>query len=258
MKKILLILILVGSQILSFSQQSSDMVDNAYNEDAILLQEQFEYVPSNNGMMSFDFCDDFNVPNTTTINNWTEVSGDWEILDQKLHSPTGSGKQITVNGSDAVDGILTCTAIYEGGPNVRYVGLIARKSGGGYILFKIQDNYSVGYWDSYYIYAPGTSVQVSGGNNFGTDPIIQLEYSGQDITVRIDTDKDGNWEVENTTTTTLTSTGLCGVEAYNTVSADDFCSGPVTPMDPSVPLSGWGIIISLIAISSLLLVRKIR
>jgi len=252
MKFTVIFLAIVGISTIVKAQNNED---NAYPENG--QYPTVELNKSADGNKSADFCDDFNVPNTPTLTGWTVQSGSWEILNNSLYHPSGSGDVITVDGSDAVDGLVTATALYEGVAGVRYMGLVGRYNAGGqHILFKIQDNASAGFWDSYFVYIPSTGSLILTGQNFGTDPIIQLEYVGADITIRIDIDKDGTWDHTNSTTTTYLDSGLSGLEAYGEIGADDFCTGPVAP--PAVPLSTWGLFLAFIGITSFVFIRKMR
>ena len=204
------------------------------------------------------FCDDFNVPNTTTITGWTEQSGDWQVFDNKLQTPgTTSWDYMTADGSSQVDGCITARAIYGSPAEVKFVGLVGRYvSLGTKIHFKIQDNGSIsGEWDTYFVIVDGTYIS-SGNGSFGTDAIIQMEYAGANVTVRIDTDRDGIWEVTDTFTVSNISVGLCGVSAYKNAFIDDFCCGDdCSTVTPSVPISNWAIIIGLLLIGAFIVVR---
>jgi len=210
---------------------------------------------SNKGFMAEDYCDDFNVPNTTIVEDWTEIGSDWQIIDNKLRSPGGVSNQITLNGSAQSDGIITIRGVYEAPIETKYIGIMARYTNpSSKILFKIQDNTTSGNWNSYFVYTPGGNINGSG--DFGMDAVFQLEYVGADITIRIDSDRDGVWDHTNTTTTSLVSDGVCGIEAYGTASADAFCLGEYNPViPPSVPLSNWAIILGFFALSTTLVFR---
>lgn len=204
------------------------------------------------------FCDDFNVPNTTTITDWTEQSGDWQVFDNKLKTPgTTVWSNLTVDGSSQVDGCITARAIYGSPTEVKFVGLLGRYAlPGAKIHFKIQDNGSVsGEWDTYFVIVDGAYVS-SGNGSYGTDAIIQMEYVGANVTVRIDTDRDGIWEVTDTFTVSNTSSGLCGVSAYKNAFMDDFCCGDdCTTVTPSIPVSNWAIILGILLIGTFIVVR---
>lgn len=218
-----------------------------------VTNHDFQFKPEENrGLKSEVFCDDFNVPNTTTIAGWTEQTGDWQILNNQLRTPGGTHQYITVDGSSRVDGILTGQAIYQN-PGLQFAALTARYiNTSSMILFKLQDNAGSGYWDSYFLYATGVSINGSG--NFGMDPIFQLEYVGADLTIRIDVDKDGIWEVVETHSTTHTLEGLCGIAGYGITNLDDYCidDGLVAP---TVPISNWAIIFAILAIGSVVFIR---
>ena len=220
------------------------------------------YNPNQNkGLANSDFCDDFNVPNTTTIDGWTEESGDWQIIDEMLRTPGGSSQEIILDGSSQADGIITVRGVYEAPVETKFVGILARRTASNSkILFKIQDNSSNGNWNYYFVYIPGTST-LSGSGDFGTDAIFQLEYVGADITIRIDSDRDGIWDHTNSTTTTYLADGLCGIEGYGTASIDAFCLGEYNitpPPPPSVPISNWAIILGFLTIISIVTIRFIK
>ena len=192
-----------------------------------------------------DFCDDFNVANTTTIADWTEQSGDWQIVDSRLQTPGNlDWEYITVDGSTQADGYLTARAIYGSPDVVKFVGLVGRyASSSTYLMAKIQDNSSSGYWDYLFINNNGSNIG-SWSGNYGTDAIIEMEYIGSDITVRIDVDRDGTPDYIYEATVTNTSPGLFGLGAYQNAFIDDFCSGDQTPKP--VPLSNIALLMSLI------------
>lgn len=177
-------------------------------------------------MTTAQICDNFNVPNSTTLNGWTEQSGDWLITDSTLQTPlNGSWVYATMDGSSQADGCVTFRAIYGSTSQTKFAGVVGRYSSNiSNIMFKIQDNSSSGYWNKCFIYCNDLSVYSFDGN-FGTDAIIQMEYSGADVTVRVDINRDGNWDVVNSTTVTNVGTGLCGVGSYYNCFVDDFCYG---------------------------------
>jgi hypothetical protein len=192
------------------------------------------------------FCDDFNVANTSTLTGWTEQSGNWQIFNNMLQTPGNPDWQyVTVDGSSRADGCITGRAIYGSLAHLKYVGLVGRyNDDDNRILFKIQDNSNSGNWNSFWVYTPSGGFSFSGGN-YGTDAIIQMEYTGTNITVRIDVDRDGTWDYTNSGTTSYTASGLCGVSAYNDAFMDDYCCGAECGTAPVVPLSNMGLYIAL-------------
>jgi len=211
------------------------------------------------------FCDDFNVANTSTLAGWTEQNGDWQIFNNMLKTPGGNAdwEYVTVDGSSRADGCITGRAIYEGPSRAKFVGLVGRyNNSDNRILFKIQDNSSGGNWNSYWVYTPAGIFSFTGGD-FGTDAIIQLEYAGTNITVRIDVDRDGTWDYTESGTTGYTASGLCGVGGYDNAFMDDYCCGaecgmaPVVP-SPVIPLSNTGLYIALALILGFVVIRVYR
>lgn len=256
--------VIVLALFLSFNamaQNSNEQLsDNALPFVNYDQNDNVDYFPNDNkGLMTSDYCDDFSVPNTTTIDGWTEVTGDWQIVDNMLQTPGGFNQQITLDGSSQADGIITVRGLYTGAAGVRYVGIMARyTSASSKILFKIQDNASTGNWNKYFVYLPDGSI--NGEGDFGTDAIFQIEYVGADITIRIDSDRDGIWDHTNSTTTTYLSDGLCGIEGYSTANVDAFCLGEynVTPPSPTVPVSNWAIILGFFTIIIITVVRFVK
>ncbi len=285
MKRLLLLIVAISLSGLSFAQIKTISVDSDNNSDPNVITDQilidntldqdvaqkmydgniFEFSGQTEEgerlAPASSFCDYFNVPNTTTIAGWTEQSGDWQVFDNKLKTPgTTAWSNLTVDGSSQVDGCITARAIYGSPAEVKFVGLLGRYTlSGAKILFKIQDNGIVsGVWDTYFVIVDGTYVS-SGTGSYGTDAIIQMEYVGSNVTVRIDTDRDGIWEVTDTFTVSNTSSGLCGVSAYNNAFMDDFCCGDdcsITP--PPIPVSNWAIILGVLLIGTFIVVRYRR
>jgi hypothetical protein len=186
-------------------------------------------------------CQDFNAANNTIVSNWTEQIGDWSIFNNSLLAPSGGWNYITLNGSTYADGCITARAMYSGVPGTKFMGLTGRYSSPTVnITVKVQDNSSVGYWDSYWIYSDDGSVSSGSGLNFGTDANIRMEYTGSLVTFSIDTDRNGTWDYVYTGTVGNTSAGLSGVAAYEVCSLDDWCynASCCTPPDPAGSISG--------------------
>jgi len=194
---------------------------------------------------SWSMCDDFNITNTSVIPGWTEQKGDWEIFDNKLKTPARGQLLwdfITKNGSGQTDGCCRVRAIYGDVTEVKFVGVIGRAQDSvTFILFKIQDNEASGYWNSYWVYNNrGYSALNIINKNFGKDAIIEMEYKGSNVTVRIDTDRDGTWDHTNTATVSNTNPGLCGIGGYNNAFADNFCAGSSCNFTP-IPISNYAL-----------------
>lgn len=239
-------------------------VDNAVDENTFdnFLQGQIK----DDGLASTDagrfatMCDDFNRSNSTVVDGWTEQSGDWQIYDNKLQSPgTGVWNYITMDGSSQTNGCVTVRAIYGSPVQVKFIAVLGRFSGeSSSLLFKIQDNDANGYWNSIWLYENRNNlIFYLTSQNYGTDAIIQMEYHGSDVTLRVDTDRDGSWEYENTVTVSNTSAGHCGIGAYRSAFADDFCCGENCEIVP-VPIANYAIVIALVLIAGLIAFRRFR
>lgn len=173
------------------------------------------------------YCDDFDRPDTSAVDGWTEQSGNWSISGNWLLSPgTGTNSYITYDGSDQVNGCIRAEAAYGSGASLRLAGLSARyDSDSDRIMAKLQDNTAAGDFNYYYIY-DGGSIVSSGAGTFGTNPVIELEYTGPVVLFRVDTDGDGIWDWVFPATVSTLDAGLCGVNSYGDVSFNDFCYGP--------------------------------
>jgi hypothetical protein len=173
-------------------------------------------------------CDDFDRPDTATVTGWTELpTGSWSIdTNMLLHSTEPSYHYATYDGSDMADGCVEAWVHYGTGPAVQYAGLVARyDSSSDKVLAKVQDNSNSGNFDSYHIYDGSTLVDFALGEDFGTDPIIQLQCLGAAVTFRIDENADGIWEHEYPVSVSTIDAGLCGVAAYHDTAFDDWCFG---------------------------------
>ncbi|HNX07557.1 MAG TPA: hypothetical protein PKL96_08235, partial [Bacteroidales bacterium] len=160
-------------------------------------------------------CDYFTAANSSTVAGWTEQVGDWAIDNNTLQPPaTAVWNYITRDGSTQTNGCVTLRATYTGTAATKFIGAVGRYSSPtSYLMAKIQDNGSAGYWDSYFIYENETIIANATGLNFGTDVNIALEYNGTAISMKIDTDLNGTWDYTYTATSTTTNAGLCGVGA---------------------------------------------
>ena len=186
------------------------------------------FVLSTNISVRGQACDYFTAANSTNVTGWTEQVGDWSINNNTLLSPaTTVWNYITFNGSTQTNGCVTARATYGSTTETKYVGVVGRyNSSTSYLMAKIQDNGTVGYWDSYFIYENDVIISsVTSGLNFGTDANIQLEYNGTSVTMRIDTDLNGTWDYTYTATSTTTNSGLCGVGSYAQCTIDNWCYG---------------------------------
>jgi len=242
-------------------------VVKAQNESTVsttdnTLLENPQEIPAKNlnlnqqkAVLDFDFSDDFNIANTTTLNGWTEQIGDWTIDNNQLKSPGGSHEYLTVDGSEQLDGTVTVRAIYDETPMIKFAGVVSRyTSSSEKILFKIQDNTNTGHWNRVFVYAPGFFWSLTG--EFGTDAIIQMQCEGETVTVRVDSDRDGLWEIEEALTVPYTTPGLWGVAGYRQVYMDDFILNTTVAEPSRVPMSNWAIAIVLLAMGVFIFIRK--
>jgi hypothetical protein len=84
-----------------------------------------------------------------------------------------------------------------------------------------------------------------------------MEYVGSSITIRVDTDRNGTWEHQYSTTTTAIYSGLCAIGAFNPCYADDFCCGDDCAYE-SVPVSNWAIVLAVVLIGGFIALRRFR
>jgi len=184
-------------------------------------------------------CDNFTAPNGTSIPGWTEHVGDWVIDANRMRINQAGGiysNNVTANGSAQLDGCGRLTALHAGGPAGEVVGVVLRgQSATNYIVALVQDNSSSGFFDSAWIYqVPLADIGGSiTGQNFGVNPTIEACVTGTAVTLKIDANNDGVYELTRNGTTTITSPGLTGVMAKsdsgvptNMPLVDDFCWGP--------------------------------
>jgi hypothetical protein len=182
----------------------------------------------------FIVCDDFNRPDSTIVTGWTEVSGDWWILNNELVSPGGSFEGITYDGSTMTgDFCITQQVIHGPGTDLQYGAVMGWFGPSNNLIFKVQDQDSAGYFGAYGIYQNGSG-PFQQSFNFGPDPILQLEVNGTTATGRIDVDHDGIWEHEFTHTV-IPGSGLCGIQSYGDLSFDDWCYGDECGTSGSTP-----------------------
>lgn len=193
-------------------------------------------------------CDDFDRASSSNIGGWTEQLGDWVMGFGGLFSPgIPEWCCMTRNGSEQADGCTSVKVYYGSGASLRFGGLTARWRGlRDDIMIKVQDNNSVGYFDTLYIYDGLSSLFMVTGLNFGTTPDLEMDYVGTALTARIDVDNDGIWDHEYSETVTRTGIGLTGVIAYDTIVMDDWCYGAecyeISPI-PSMGAVGLGLLI---------------
>ncbi len=173
-----------------------------------------------------DECDDFNRPDSTVVDGWTEQVGNWSIAGNRLYVGTTTTNWITYDGSSLSNGCVQARAIYGSGSTLRLAGMTARWVDTTHnIMTKLQDNMSTGHWDGFYIYQNGTIIDSGAGMDFGTDANIQMEYTSTSLIFRIDPDRDGDWDYEYPVTVSHTSAGLSGAASYGTSYIDDWCYG---------------------------------
>jgi hypothetical protein len=239
----------------AFSQGERDMsLEQGFQDNSAGNSQQTEIFGTEEGVsdgVTFEsMCDNFDLPNSTVVPGWTEQSGDWQIFNNTLKTPgVASWQYITLNGSTQTDGCITLRAKYSGTDQVQFIAAAGRyNSTSSCIIFKIQDNGDGAYWNSLWVYqngqTGGTIFSIT-GQNYGLDAIIQMEYIGSSITIRVDTDRDGTWDHQHSATTSATYSGLCGIGAYNTCYADDYCCGDDC-VYAVVPVSNLGIYLALL------------
>jgi hypothetical protein len=143
---------------------------------------------------------------------------------------------VTFNGSTQLDGCGRLTAQQAGGGAGEVVGVVLRaQSATNYIVALVQDNGASGFFDSAWIYqVPLADIGGSiTGQNFGLNPTIEACVTGTAVTLKIDANNDGVYELTRNGTTNITGAGLTGVMAKsdsgvptNMPLVDDFCWGP--------------------------------
>lgn len=185
-------------------------------------------------------CDPFTGVNGTTIPNWTERVGDWFLENGRIRNSVAGGVYqhvVTMNGSMQADGCGRVQAFHIGGPSIQAVGIVLRWSPpANYVVALVQDNVDAGNFNSIWIYQyPGvTGLGTSLTNQvFGTSPNLEACVSGSTVTMRVDANQDGVYEVSHSAQTTLSGSGLTGVMTHSfqsasnaTPQADNFCWGP--------------------------------
>jgi len=195
-------------------------------------------------------CDSFDNPDATAVLGWDQWWGNWDISGKRLHSENyPDDKFITFGDTDLADGCITARSIHPGmttGPTSS--GLVARfDSPTTNIRGFLSDGTSMGSWDSIHIYEDhSTLVSSLTGLSLGNDADIQFEFNGTAVTFRVDSDRDGSWDVEHSATVTTTAAGSVGVYAFARSYIDDFCygqacdthDGTVVDFD-SVPQTYW-------------------
>lgn len=188
-------------------------------------------------------CDDFNIANTSTIPGWTEQSNDWSIESNMLKSPAATSWNFaTKDGSTTTDGYVSGRAIHNGVGQTQFMGIAARyTSDVANIMFKVQDNSSAGYFNSYFLSCDNNNVlTVSTGLNLGTDLNFKMEFSGSAVYLYIDIERDGIWDIDTTVAVTNTGSGLCGAASYASCYLDDFCYfGCSAAPDPAGTITGF-------------------
>jgi hypothetical protein len=184
-------------------------------------------------------CDAFTTANGTAIPGWSENVGDWVIDGNRMRINQAGGiysNNVTKVGSMQSDGCGRLTAIHAGGAAGEVVGVVLRwQSPGNYIVALVQDNSGSGMFDSAWLYQMPLA-DIGGfivNQTFGQSPRIEACVTGTAVTLRIDANQDGTYEVTRQGTTTITAPGLTGVMSKSDSGAptnmplvDDFCWGP--------------------------------
>jgi len=172
---------------------------------------------------SFDWSiDPLDVP------GWDERTGDWTVTGRQLVSEASASNQtITRQVKVLADGCVEVQGIYGDGVGLRYAGAVVRYiSDTDRIMVKLQDNGDNGYFDTCYVYEDTSIIFSEYGQNYGSEPTLQVAFTGTSLQVRIDTDNDGTWEHEYPVTVTTTQNGYVGLAAYNQCRFDDWYCGP--------------------------------
>ena len=181
-------------------------------------------------------CDDFEIPDTTTIPGWTEhsTSGDFSIVGGQLQG-TGNlnvyQNTITMDGTTETDGCATLDVNYGAGTTLRSIGIVLRWNGPtDFIVALIQDNTSTGTFNSMWIYEYPGEVQLANNSTalLGTSPSIRGSALGDQVTLEVDIDRDGVFDQTLTGTTTRVLPGVDGVMslAFGTPAfIEGFCWG---------------------------------
>ena len=174
----------------------------------------------------YGWCDSFTSPDSDVIEGYQEFGGNWQLVSGRVETSEVGWNYLTRDIDDKVDGVITARVSLLPGTNTRAAGVVGRFGGTKYsqLLFKVQDSYGFGYFDSYFVYEGLTPlVKAQGGQNFGTEAMIQMEYDGPLVTYRIDEDLDGVWDLVGTTSTDNVAYGGTGLHSYGSVALDDFC-----------------------------------
>jgi len=187
-------------------------------------------------------CDDFNRPDSTTVDGWTEQTGDWAIASNRLETASGNHTEITYDGSTLSGDFCVTVQVFYAGSGVQYCAAMGWfQDPSTHMMFKVQDNGNVGYYDSIGLYQNNLGL-FEAGLNLGTNPVIQLEVAGSTAYGRVDVEPDGVWDFEFDDVVSPSS-GLCGVRHFgNTSTADDWCYGdecgavPPTPTPTITPI----------------------
>ncbi len=145
---------------------------------------------------------------------------------------------ITYDGSTDEDVCLESRMLYGFGSSIRYVGLVGRwTSPTEYVMMMLKDSTSCGYFDSYMVVRNDFIINIGMGHNFGTDVNLQMSLSGDQCIGRIDSDRDGYWDL-TTIAPVSTGTGLCGVGSSGETYTDNWCMSPVCEEAPTATPTG--------------------
>ncbi|MGE3547387.1 MAG: hypothetical protein AB7L28_25900 [Kofleriaceae bacterium] len=154
----------------------------------------------------------------------------------QLYTTANTGvysNHVTRDGTMIEDGAIEATAIYGAGTNIRAIGLLGRWTAtDSYVLAVVQDNASAGNFNSMWIYeyassANATSLAFNLAVALGTNPDLRLELAGDQVTLRVDVDRDGTFDQSLTGTTTRLGVGGIGVVGIGVGShplLDNVCS----------------------------------
>lgn len=178
---------------------------------------------------------------------------------EALCHPGVTFQELTLDGINDQDCASEVTAVYDlATPGLQYAGPVVRHSGTGatatFFMAKLQDNGAPNTgWDRFYVYYyNGASFQSAGiASQAIAVPITaarcRLQAVNEGTVVRlslfIDTDLDGLWNItsEATTTLGLATSGRPGICGYRNAKADDFKYFAGTLRMTALPTNGTSV-----------------
>lgn len=172
-------------------------------------------------------CDDFERENGTTVANWTEEAGDWFISETRLAPErTATRQYITFDNSERINGSVQGRFLFGSGTSLRFAGLVARYTDtNNGLLIKLQNQSTSDQWSNLFVSEDGSNIWGVSGN-FGTDALMAVDYSGTDLQIRLDTDRNGVWDYTYSVTVNTIASGRSGCSGYGQADdmyIDDWC-----------------------------------